>query len=151
MPDNYAFVPAFFFKVRIGSPGWGTDTSFQEVSGLSLEMETETVNEGGENRFAYRLPKASRFQNLVLSRGVAPRDSVLVRWCRDTLESGLSQPIKTQPIQVSLLNADGQVLHAWSFDNAYPVKWQAETFSSQKNEIAIEKIELAYNQFTRES
>ena len=41
---------------------------FQDVSGLSFEIETETFVEGGENRFEYKLPKRIKYPNLVLKR-----------------------------------------------------------------------------------
>lgn len=50
----------FHFKVELnGVDGADSDSEqrFQEVSGLSVEVETETLNEGGENRFEYKLPK----------------------------------------------------------------------------------------------
>ncbi|TPW15554.1 MAG: hypothetical protein FD130_1178, partial [Halothiobacillaceae bacterium] len=38
---------------------------------------------------------------------------------------------------------------AWTFANAYPVSWEVESFSSTKNEVAIEKLELSYNYSNR--
>ena len=59
----------FYFKVEIvGVAGMNEDTEqrFQEVSGLSVEIETEELKEGGENRFSYKLPKRAKYPNLVL-------------------------------------------------------------------------------------
>lgn len=145
------FPAAFHFKVSIGSPGSAMEASFQDVSGIAAELETETYSEGGENRFSYRLPKAVKYQNLVLARGLAPKSSALVAWCRATLEGGLAKPILPRQVQVFLLDAAGQALRSWTFANAYPIKWQADSFNSTKNEIAIEKIELAYDCFTRDA
>jgi hypothetical protein len=36
------------------------------------------------------------------------------------------------------------VLRAWQFNDAYPVKWSVEGFSSTKNDVAIEQIAFAY-------
>lgn len=44
---------AFYFNVTFEGL---IETSFQEVSGLQLEMETETIKEGGENSFSYQVP-----------------------------------------------------------------------------------------------
>ena len=63
----------FHFKVEfIGVDGMNTDTEqrFQEVSGLSFEVETEPLREGGENRFEYKLPKRIKYPNLILKRGL---------------------------------------------------------------------------------
>lgn len=150
-PAGAVYPPvAFHFAVSFGIPGRDADCAFREVSGIAAEMDTETVVEGGENRFVYQLPKAVKHPRLVLKRGVAPFTSRLVTWCRDVLEGGLSYPVTTKLMRVSLLDEAGQGLRVWSFENAYPVKWEVEPFQSSKNEVAIEKVELAYQFSKRE-
>ena len=76
--------PAFHFRVvflgkltglKNSSPD---DNSFLEVSGLSPEMELDSVHEGGENRFVHQLPKGVKYPKLVLKRGIADSESPLV-------------------------------------------------------------------------
>jgi len=143
--------PAFYFRVDfIGSSGSldngsPSDNSFLEVSGLSAEMETEPVVEGGENRFVHQLPKGVKFPKLSLKRGIAAKDSPLVIWCKKVLEGGFAELIETRQLSVRLLDRNGDPLRVWEIENAYPVKWEVEGFKSTKNELAIEKIELNYN------
>jgi len=139
-------LPAFFFEVIIGSGG---DTSFQEVTGIRNELETESVVEGGENRFVHQLPKAVKHPNLVLKRGIAKSDSSLVQWCKSVLEQDFTKAIETKELEVRLLNEEKEAVRSWSFVNAYPVNWEVESFNSTKNEVAIEKIELAYSHLER--
>jgi phage tail-like protein len=141
---------AFHFRVSFGTAAPDADCSFREVSGIAAEMDTETVVEGGENRFVYTLPKAVKHPRLVLKRGVAPYTSRLVTWCRDVLEGGLGQPVTTKLMQVALLDETGQPLRVWTFDGAYPVKWDVDPFQSSKNEVAMEKVEFAYLSVKRE-
>lgn len=152
---DYPTAVAFYFDVAIVGSGSGVDASFQDVSGLSAEMETEAYAEGGGSPFAYHLPTKIKYQNLVLSRGIAPASSFLIKWCKDVLENGLAKGITTRSLRVSLLapingQSGPKALHSWLFTDAYPVKWQAESFNSQKNDVAIEKIEFAFSSFTRE-
>lgn len=135
---------AFHFAVSFGTAARDADCSFREVSGIGPEIETETVVEGGENRYVYQLPKAAKHPRLVLKRGVARFESRLVTWCRNVLEGGLSQPVVPKLLHVALLGENGQPLRLWSFENAYPVKWEVEAFNSTKNEVALEKVELSY-------
>lgn len=135
---------AFHFTVAFDAASRDADGSFQEVSGIGAEMETESVVEGGENRFVHQLPKAVKHTRLVLKRGVAPFGSRLVTWCREVLEGDLSQPLKPRTMHVHLLDEKGEPLRSWSFENAIPVKWDVEPFHSSKNEVALEKIELTY-------
>ncbi len=142
-------LPAFYFKVVFAATSDNADTSFQEVSGIGSEMETEDLAEGGENRFVHRLPKSIKHPKLVLKRGVASKDSPLIAWCEEVLEGSFIEQVKPMTLEVSLMDEEGEPTRVWSFANAFPVNWEVEGFNSTKNEIAIEKIELSYNYFDR--
>lgn len=43
---------------------------FKEVSGLSRDMETETIYEGGSNNMEYKLPKRIKYHNLILKKSL---------------------------------------------------------------------------------
>ncbi|MCP5275677.1 MAG: phage tail protein [Burkholderiales bacterium] len=136
---------AFYFKVMFGGANETTDTSFQEVSGISSEVDVESIVEGGENRFVHQLPKGIKHPNLELKRGIAPKDSPLVKWCIDVMEGDFVSAIEPKAVRVFLMNEDKNPIRGWLFDSAYPVKWEIESFGSTKNEVAIEKIVLSYN------
>jgi phage tail-like protein len=140
---------AFYFKVIFGATLGLTDTSFQDVSGIASEIETETVIEGGENRYVHTLPKSVKHPLLELKRGIAPITSPLVLWCRSVFELDFALPIVAQPIIVQLMNEHRWPVRVWSFANAYPVKWEVESFGSTKNEVVIEKIALSYTYSNR--
>ncbi len=137
----------FYFVVGFNSPDGNLDGKFQEVSGISNEMGSEPVTEGGESRFQWQLPTVSKPSNLVLKRGVLTIKSDLANWVNDTLSSGLQNPIQPKTIYVSLLGAEGKFLMQWVFLNARPVKWQFSNLDSMKNEILTESIEFAYNYY----
>lgn len=136
--------PAFYFTVSFGNGSQVADTAFSEVSGIGMEIETEPFSEGGENRFAHQLPVKVRHGNLELKRGVAQIGSPLVAWCKATLEGDFAVPLQLQTVQVKLNGAEGQVLRAWQFNDAYPVKWSVDAFNATKNDVALETISLAY-------
>jgi len=140
---------AFHFKVVFGATLGLTDTSFQEVSGLTAEVDTETVVEGGENRYVHTLPKGVKHPQLELKRGIAAATSPLVIWCRTVFEMDFMTPVLAQPILVMLLDEQQAPLRVWSFANTWPVKWEVEGFGATKNEVAIEKIVLSYTYSNR--
>ena len=77
----------FHFRVEFILDGTvESDTRFQEVSGLSAELGTEEVVEGGENRFSHRLPTRAKYSNLTLKRGLLT-ESGLIDWCRNAIEN----------------------------------------------------------------
>lgn len=140
MSDYYPPL-AFHFKVEfIGMEG---EYQFQSVSGLSVELETEEINEGGENRFKHKLPVKTKYPNLILKRGLVV-NSDLINWCRDALENFDFSPAD---IIISLLNEEGQPLMTWNVVHAYPVKWSVVDFNAEESKMVIETIELTYNYF----
>lgn len=137
----------FYFSLSFVGQVSGMDAAFQEASGFSKELNVEEVVCGGQNRYKYRLPTTTTYQNLVLKRGVTLDTSLLIDWCQATLSTGLSLPITTKNILISLLNEEGQSCKSWTFVNAYPLKWSVSELNSEKNAVLIETIELAYLYF----
>jgi len=121
------------------------DIGFQEVSGLSAEVGIEEYREGGENRFAHRLPNPVSYQNLVLKRGMLI-GSQLIQWFKISVEGF---QFEAHDVTVILLNPDHLPVQAWNFLNAWPVKWAVEGLNAQQNGIMIENIEFSYQYFRR--
>lgn len=137
----------FYFNVEFIGLDDATDNDirFQEVSGLSAEIGTEELKEGGENRFTHKLPMPAKYSNLTLKRGVVT-DTGLIQWFRDAVESFTFKPLT---VKVSLLNENAKPVMTWNFVNAYPIKWSVSNLDAKKNEVMVDTIELAYQYFTR--
>jgi len=137
---------AFHFKVEfLGIGTQDIDTKFQSVSGLHVELETEEIKEGGENRFKHHLPLGAKYNNIVLNRGLAI-DSGLIDWCMDAFENFNFQPAD---LLIKLLNENHEPLKTWSINHAIPVKWSVSDFNAEENAIAIESLELKIHYFTQ--
>ncbi|WP_198115476.1 phage tail protein [Massilia rhizosphaerae] len=139
----------FYFTVDIVDEGTGGDSSFMEVQGLQAERDILEVKEGGENRFSHRLPDRAKYGNLILKRGVLLPTSGFGAWCKSVLESNFDTPITTTTVLLSLLDANGAPLLSWNFIGAWPVKWSVADLGADKNELAVESMELAYNYFIK--
>lgn len=137
---------AFYFGVKF--EGF-FEIPFQEVSGLSLEMETETIKEGGENSFSYQVPVRRKHGNLVLKRSLMPIYHLLEAYIVSVLENNGSREIPTTTVLISLRDAYHFPSNTWMALNAYPVKWSTSDFNAQKNELVIEHLELAYTNLIR--
>lgn len=135
----------FHFEVAFEGLSSGSNSGFQEVSGLDVAIETFNLEEGGENRFVHRLPARVSYGNLVLKRGLL-KGSELIEWFRNAIEL---YKFKPTGVLVTLLNEKHEPLESWSFIQAYPVKWSVSGFSATDNEIVAETIELSYQYFRR--
>lgn len=135
----------FHFRVEFqGIPGLkAQDAFFQEVSGLTRELDSDTVKSGGENRFAYTLPVRGRYPNLVLKRGVF-LDSGILKWVDDAI---LHFDIRPVTVVVSLLNEQRQPLQSYQCVNAWPQKWSVADFNAMESRIFVETLELSYHFF----
>lgn len=126
---------SFHFLVEFtGIDSKTQDHEFQSVSGLSVDIETEEIAEGGENRFKHKFPVKTKYPNLVLKRGVLV-DSNVISWCRDAIENFEFKPID---LTVKLLNEEHEPLMTWNVVHAYPVKWSVEDFNAQESKMSIE-------------
>ena len=71
MPFVSYYPPAnFYFRVDVGNMTGGSESNFQEVSGLNFKFGVKEVPEGGENRFIHKFPVPAKYENLVLKRGM---------------------------------------------------------------------------------
>jgi phage tail-like protein len=144
-PTTYPPV-GFHFKVTFTGIGdENIDSRFQNVSGLSMEMETESKKEGGENRFEHALPVRAKFPVLVLKRGLMTKSELLVGWCNDVFNNFIIEP---KDLTVSLLNEDHEPLLTWNVVQAWPKKWSMSDLNAEQNSIAIESFELQYQYYT---
>jgi phage tail-like protein len=140
---------AFHFSVGFALDGAAEgDMRFQEVSGLEMEREVETLSEGGENRFQHRLPGRGRQQNLVLKRGYVVGGG-LKDWLEDTLQGAVDLAIRPADATVHLLGADHEPLSSWVVSRAWPVKWAVGAFNAETSALAVETLELCYRDLRR--
>jgi phage tail-like protein len=137
------YYPPLGFHFIVEFTQFKGEFQFQSVSGLSVDLETEEISEGGENRFKHKLPFRAKYPNLVLKRGFIV-NSDLVKWCRNAIENLEIVPTN---LTVTLLNEELNSLKTWNVVHAYPVKWSMTDFNAEESKIAIETIELSYHYF----
>lgn len=142
---NYYPPVGFHFKVEFqGIPGLkNQDAFFQEVTGLTRELETETLKVGGENRFTYKFPTRGQYPNLSLKRGLFVGSGILP-WVTDAIEHLDISPVT---VLVTLLNENHEPLQTYQCINAWPQKWSVADFNAQESRIVVETMELVYQYF----
>jgi phage tail-like protein len=115
------------------------DIRFQKVSGLSAEVDTEPLSEGGQNLYTQKLPRGVRYNNLVLERGMVVGSPL-------NLEFNATMSLfkfATSNVLVTLFDENKAPLAAWLFMKAYPVKWSTSDLTAEPT-LVIDTMELAY-------
>lgn len=118
------------------------DCGFQEVSGLSMRTNLESIQQAGRYT-ALELPTGVTYDTLVLKRGLFV-DSKLALWVRSAIED-----MDYDPVQVTIqLKSNRQYpLAVWQVFEAIPVSWAVSSFDATSSAIVVETLELQYSSF----
>lgn len=143
MAFDYPQVGFHFLVVFEILPQFPNDVRFQEVSGLSVEIEMETKAEGGEHRFVHQLPVRTKYGDVTLKRGKFLGSGIL-HWCRQATEEFNFKPSN---VLISLMNEDHVPLYNWYLINAIPKRLEVSGINAQNNEIVVETLVLSYQYF----
>ena len=135
----------FHFKVEIlGIDPDDNDVRFADVGGLTAEMTTQEIAEGGQNRFLQKFPVRAKHPELVLKRGMFTNSKV-TQWIRQCIEDFDIEP---HNIDVMLLNEEHEPLMTWHVITAYPVKWVVSDLSANNNSVVVETLQFFYQYFS---
>ena len=121
-----------------------TSVSFSKCSGLAGEVGAEEYLEGGENRFAHRLPVRASFPNLVLTQGAGP-STELWGWFFEYHVSGRVSPRDGQVTLMSTVEGALVPVRVWSFRRGWPVKLTGPELDAQSSALAVEQVEIAHH------
>ncbi len=144
LPDAALFAPPFLGAHFVLAVDGLMSVSFSKCSGLAGEVGVEEYPEGGENRFAHRLPTRASFPNLVLTQGAGP-SAELWNWFFEYHVSGMVAP---RDGQVTLMSTVAGVLvpvRVWGFRRGWPVKLTGPELDAQAGAVAVESVEIAHH------
>jgi len=127
----------FVFSVSIGPR---LVAGFNEVSGLAIESEVETLREGGVNDFEHQLPGPTKYASrLVLKRGLGdPQD--LWQWYLQILNGQIAR----QQLTIFLNGTRGLPGLQWTFADACPVRWTGPEMRAGTSAVAFESIDVVH-------
>lgn len=122
---------------------------FMEISGLEVSVDTEDIEEGGENSFVHKLPGRMQWPNITLKRGITQNDTLL-SWLNDASGEQFAangSKLDRSTAAITLVGPSGDRLRSWEFNGAFPVKWTGPNFDVSSSEMAIEELEITHHGF----
>jgi len=128
---------SFRFRIEIGGI---TSAQASEVTGLQIETETEPYEEGGVNDFVHQLPKKTKYQHIILKRGITDRDEMW-KWYMDVVNGKFERKL----VSIILMDITDEDKWRWDLSEAYPVKWTGPELRADSNTMAFETVELVHN------
>jgi phage tail-like protein len=138
--DQQEAHPVFRFAIQIeGMEG----AVFNECTLPSFKMKMTQMVEGGfQNRVRW-LPSGIEPGNIVLKGGTV-KDSAMLKWYQDAITGKYSEAAR----HVSVVFYDSKHTEVFRlyFLKVVPVKWTGPNLKASDNSIAIETLELAYEE-----
>jgi phage tail-like protein len=118
---------------------------FQNVSGLSAEMNVEEFYEGGVNTFKHQLPGPISYGPITLSTGMLSGKE-LWNWFGSI---AWGQPVDRRNVSIVMYQTmrgdglGGEVMR-WNLIGAYPTKWEGPSFNAGSTEVAVQTLTLVH-------
>ncbi len=118
---------------------------FQQVTGLSGELEVMAYPEGGANDSVHQLPVRHSWGRITLHRGVA-RDPGLWYWYQAGMRESLGARRDGVIIQCTPM---GLPAVAYAFRGGLAAKWGGPALNAHDNAVGIETLEIAHEGLER--
>ena len=134
-----AYVSGAYFDVVLGGVPVGMSGRFTTVSGLGMQFEYETYQEGGSMYPRY-FDKNAVPQTLVLEQGTVTTVDTFSLWVA-LVNSGVTVPLAGV---IVLKDFRGIPMRNWTIAGAHIVSYSGPTLDSNQPQLAVNRIELMY-------
>ena len=146
-------VVSFYFEVKFSHSDFKSEDElfFSNVSGLDMEIETLSINEGGNNGGPIQLPGKAKYSDITLKRALIPKKSKIYTWFQNTINWEYKK-LTIVDLDIGLLDENGETCANWRVSNCYPKKIQLSDMNasaSGESAIMIETLTLAHGGLTR--
>lgn len=129
-----------FFRLTIDGASLGY---FNKCEGLSAQVETEQLQEGGNNGFVWQFPTRVTFSTIRLTRPVTEDTVKVAKWI-SSITTGITRPTGA----ITALRADKSEIVTWGLIDVLPVSWQGPDFDPETSSVVSEVLEIAHHGFT---
>lgn len=112
---------------------------FAEVTGLEIEIEVTSVEEGGVNDHVHKLPGRAKVSDITLKNGISKTNDLYL-WFKDTLNG----QFKRKNISIVMVDQRGIERQRWDFIQALPIKWSGPQLKADQSLLAIQTLVLTH-------
>ena len=133
----------FSFTLKIGTQ---VMAYFSTISGLDLKIQPIEYRHGDNQAFSTpRFPGIAKNSNAILNRGLILNKNYFSKW----MDAQTSLTFRRETAVIELLDQTGKLAMSWTLTNAFPIKISACNFNSAEDIIAVESLELAYEELVK--
>lgn len=139
----------FYFRVDFQRDTEHFQASFMEVSGLNMQLRTESKPNDELTRI--KVPNGLSYGNVTLKYPLRPLSDAFTAWVNDcfSFRESKNRQIKVFDMVIKLLDQEGKPLAGWLCSHAYPVQWNLDGLDAMKSELSRESIVMTFNRLKR--
>jgi phage tail-like protein len=133
--------PALSLVYRCTIDGFIPLGIWSKIEGLGFEYKVTSYREGGVNGYEHKLVGPTTYTNLRLSRPVDSDSKYLSMWLQS-----VAIKVIPQTMAITALSSAGEDITTWNLAGVIPVKWTGPSLDIMGNAIAMETLEVVYEQ-----
>lgn len=130
-------IGAFGFIVNFSDNEDSATSYFQEVTGLSIRIDTDDLQEGGFNNITHKIIKHASYGDVTLKRGLT--DTRFYNWINEFINDTFSR----KDITITVINDNNEPELTYKLLNTIPKQWNGPNLNVMQDAIATESIVLA--------
>jgi phage tail-like protein len=115
--------------------------TWSKIEGLAFSHEVTEYREGGINSHMRKFVGPVKYENVRLSRPVDSDSQLIYVWLAANLVK-----IVPQTMSIMALDSAGNEVTQWNLAGVVPVKWSGPSLDINGNQVAMETLELAYDE-----
>jgi phage tail-like protein len=115
--------------------------TWSKIEGLGFSYQVTEYREGGVNSYIHKIVGPVKFDNVRLSRPVDGDSESIGLWLASNLIKVLPQTMS-----IEALDSKGETVTTWNLVGVVPVKWSGPSLDVNGNQVAMETLELAYQE-----
>jgi len=133
--------PALTLTYKVTIDGVIPLGTWSQISGLGFEYEINEFREGGNNSYKHKLVGPLKYSNVRLSRPVDSNSMLVYIWLTANLVK-----VVPQTMSITVLDSAGNEVTTWNLSGVVPIKWEGPSLDYAGNQVAMETLEIAYNE-----
>ncbi|CAE6749216.1 hypothetical protein R69927_02084 [Paraburkholderia domus] len=137
---SHRFAATFWFN-RMPVPSV-LDASFQNIAGLSRELNVSAHSEGGENLRNHYFAGKIQHGSLRLERGVMALTPLSIMFNAQLLTG----KVMYLDAVITVFDVDALPLTNWLITKALPVRWHTSDLDATSSRVLINTLELRYQE-----
>jgi phage tail-like protein len=115
--------------------------TWSKIEGLGFSYQVTPYREGGLNSHMHKIIGPVTYENVRLSRPVDSDSMLISIWLAANLVK-----IIPQTMSITALDSAGNEVTTWNLAGVVPVKWSGPSLDVNGNQVAMETLELAYDE-----